>query len=247
MYKYVEIFNFNVPVYSICVYGGLLITNIIAVCFLQINKLNKRPFLKIELIGGISAIFGAKFISFLEKYIGFLLGYNDFIPIKEVGCAYYGGLFAFYLSVFLYNKYSKKNLEIYTRKMIFLLPLLHVFWKIGCFCAGCCVGGLYDGILSVVYPTGVNELSGLGCCPVQIFEAIIALAISLFLYFNRNKSKTVPLYLILYGFTRFIAEFFRYHQTAITLIFTTMLSVICVVIGICIYKACLKKDVNNYE
>ncbi len=244
MNKYIELFSFNVPLYSICVYGGIVVINIIAIWFLQKNKLNKEMFLSMEIIGGIGALIGSKLLVNVENYIYVIFQSYNFTSNEKNGYAYFGGLFAFYLIVFLFDKYSQFNFKIHAQKTVFLLPLLHVFWKVGCFCAGCCEGIPYTGKFSVIYPFGVNALSGVESFPVQILEALIAIVISLILYLGRDKLKTVPLYLILYGSTRFLVEFLRYHPTTITLVYSLTVSVVCVIIGVLIYKECFRKDVK---
>ena len=249
MNKYIEVFSFEVPVYSICVYTGIVIINIIALYYLHKNNLDTVKFFCMEFIGGISAILGAKILVEFEKHLYSFFDFNNLKDSEKTGYAYYGGLFALYLSLFLCDKYLNKNFKIYAEETIFLLPLLHVFWKIGCFCAGCCIGIPYKGMISIVYPAGVNELSGIDCFPIQIFEALVAILISfiLFFYKKQNKHKVLPMYLILYSFTRLFLEFFRYHQTKISFVYSLMLSCLCLVIGVFSYKMCLKKDVKEYE
>lgn len=249
MFKYIDFFSFEVPVYSICVYTGLIFVNIIAFIYLGTKKLNKIVFYSMEIIGGTSAIFGARFFVLFERCFYSIFCISNLDDGEKIGYAYYGGLFSLYLILFLCDKFLNVNFKIYAQEMIFLLPLLHAFWKIGCFCGGCCIGIPYNGSISIIYPEGVNELSGINCFPIQIIEALVSVFISLFLYFykNYNKNKVIPMYLILYSFTRLFLEFFRYHQTKISFVYSLMLSCLCLVIGVFSYKMCLKKDVKDYE
>ncbi len=78
--------------------------------------------------------------------------------------------------------------------------------KIACFTAGCCYGiewtnGMYN------YQTGRIEF------PVQLLESFIGIMIAAVLFFyltkRKTKGKAYPLYMILYGATRFATEFLR--------------------------------------
>lgn len=86
-----------------------------------------------------------------------------------------------------------------------LLPIQLFFFKIACFCAGCCWGiewkyGLYN---HHQHHPGTQV-------PIQAIEAFLALAIFIFLLIYRKKAKTgtvYPMYMILYSATRFPVEF----------------------------------------
>ena len=78
--------------------------------------------------------------------------------------------------------------------------------KIACFCAGCCYGiewkgGMYN------YTTNKVEF------PVQLLECFVGLVITAVLFFyltkRKGKGRAYPLYMILYGSTRFMTEFLR--------------------------------------
>ncbi len=78
--------------------------------------------------------------------------------------------------------------------------------KIACFSAGCCYGiewtnGMYN------HKTGRIEF------PVQLLEVFVGVLIAILLFFyltkRKTKGKAYPLYMILYGATRFLTEFLR--------------------------------------
>ena len=81
----------------------------------------------------------------------------------------------------------------------------------GCLFPGCCHGYLADW--------GVYNLStGKYHFPVQIFEAVTALAITAYILIRSKRKnhvadgKEYPIMLILFGYTRFIWEFFRDNE-----------------------------------
>ena len=122
------------------------------------------------------------------------------------GVNYFGGLF-FYaitwtlLSILLVAN-PLKNIDVVTMT----LPVRLFFVKIACFCQGCCWGIPWKyGLYNYHYDHPGNQV------PVQAIEAFFALAIFAFLLIYRRKAKTgtmFPIYMILYGGTRFFSEFF---------------------------------------
>ncbi len=87
-------------------------------------------------------------------------------------------------------------------------PLALIFYKIGCFCAGCCNGieckiGFYN------HNTSAVEF------PVQLVEAGCAVLIFIILLLCRKKAKPgtlIPLHIILYCSLRFCSEFLRHED-----------------------------------
>lgn len=91
-------------------------------------------------------------------------------------------------------------------------PLYLSVAKIACFCHGCCWGISWENGLYNSHPDHPGNQ-----VPVQLMEAICALAIFIFLLFFIKKAKAgtvFPTYVILYSITRFPIEFFSAaHKT----------------------------------
>lgn len=89
------------------------------------------------------------------------------------------------------------------------LALGHAFGRIGCLMAGCCFGKICD------LPWAIH-LHGRWVHPVQIYETIGLLFLSLFLFKKHIKEVrgglVWPLYLSGYGALRFLTEIFRDDQ-----------------------------------
>lgn len=90
-----------------------------------------------------------------------------------------------------------------------LIPIFHGVTHLGCIFAGCCHGypaswGLYSNAAGVV------------CFPIQPIEAVSSLLVSatLFVMMHRGVQKgcLYGWYLVLFGATRFIWEFFRDNE-----------------------------------
>lgn len=117
-----------------------------------------------------------------------------------------------WLGVFVYPVSRLLELD-YKESLDFVAPCLcinHGIAHIGCIFAGCCHGypcswGLYS-----------NE-TGARCFPTQPIESAVALAIAAYIW-HREKKKgygvgtdglSFPLMLMLFGYSRFVLEFFR--------------------------------------
>lgn len=90
---------------------------------------------------------------------------------------------------------------------IVLAPIQLILFKLSCYCNGCCWGIPWDkGPYNYHYDHPGNQV------PVQLIEMAFAIIIFIFLLFYRRKAKTgtiYPMYLTLFSFTRFFAEFFK--------------------------------------
>lgn len=248
MYKYLQIEGFQIPSYTIMIVVGFLICNLIAQRTFKTDQQAYKKFLLVELFGGIGAIIGAKSLTIMKLFMRegtFSLSWNDF---SEAGYSYYGGVAGFFIIAYLVCRIEKYSANAIAQEYLFLLPLLHSFWKVGCFLGGCCYGKEYKGLFSVVYPAGVNALSGTSVFPSPLFEAIVSLLISIILLLVRKSKKKVDyvgLFLVLYGTTRFFLEYFRHHDTLSVLSDGQINSVICGGIGFYLYISHMRRKRDN--
>ena len=87
------------------------------------------------------------------------------------------------------------------------LPLCLSVAKIACFFAGCCSGFEMPNSWYFNWDTGRHEF------PVQLVEALVALALYVFLCRYQKRSRipgsVFPVYLVLYAVSRFATEFLR--------------------------------------
>ena len=100
---------------------------------------------------------------------------------------------------------------------------------------GCCFGIPYTGIGYVIFPNGINALSGARVFPVQLLESAIALLIAVLIIILEKINKLywpVSVYLVMYGTTRFAIEFLRYHDAGIKIASGHICSIISIMIGL---------------
>ena len=232
MLKYVFAGPIRIPSYSMMIVVGGIICNLIAQHSLCKDLKKYREFLLLEAVGAVGAIAGAKALSILDNPSVYMLSMEGF---KEAGYSYYGGLFGFLLFAYVICKKCRIDGITIAKDYVYLLPLMHVFWKVGCFLGGCCYGRPYEGILVVCYPEGANCLSNTKVFPSPLAEAIMSAVITLImLYMKRSKAAWQPVgsYLILYGVARFILEFARYHENQSFFSVAHVYSIIATGIGI---------------
>lgn len=107
---------------------------------------------------------------------------------------------------------NNRQAKDYIERLIFLIPFIHAFGRVGCYRAGCCYGMAYDGFGAVVYSPGTLAPYGIPLFPVQLVEAALLILISVVLMcftLQKKTELTVPMYFITYGIVRFILEFYR--------------------------------------
>ena len=235
MLKYFEVGSIKVPTYGMAVLLGIVVVNVIAGIVIKKNKLDFHRYVLIELSGGIGAIVGAKLLALLEAYIRLIIDESVVQLLEQVGYSYYGGLFGFLIATYVYSSFGKMDIREYACKLTFLFPLLHAFWKIGCYLGGCCIGQPYIGRWAITYPMDVNVLSGTSCFPIQLVESMVAIMICMILIiinWKNIKQNQMAVYLQLYGITRFVIEFFRYHGGDGIWSISHIMSCICICVGL---------------
>lgn len=156
-----------------------------------------------------SLLIASIFASFFDSLFKIKLN-NEFVI---QGATFYGGLLGGMITVYAMLFFSKEKTQYKIQEWfdILTLPLIifHVCGRIGCFFAGCCYGKATNNIIGVAFPDNPTANIfhyGQHCYPTQLFEIISLIAIFIIVNMVKNKFKT---YLVLYGISRFIIEFFR--------------------------------------
>lgn len=248
MYKYLQVGGIQIPSYSILIIAGVIVCNLIAQRTYKTNRQGYENFLLIEFLGGIGAIIGAKIFTIVKLFMRegiVLLSWDDF---SEAGYSYYGGLAGFFIIAYFACKIKTIDGNAIAREYLYLLPLLHSFWKVGCLLGGCCFGKEYQGFFSIVYPSGANSMAGTSVFPSPIFEASVSLLIAIFLLLLKKSKKEIEfvgLFLMLYGTTRFFLELFRYHDISSVLSDGQVCSMICGGIGFYLYISHMRRKRYN--
>ncbi len=242
MHLYIHIGNFAIPSYGLMIVLGILTANLIAIPMLKRYKLNGYDLIILEAYAFLGGFLGAKLLYFWVSRGDIdwsrILELDYFSQVMQGGFVFYGGLIGGIMAVLLAGRLHRIETARYIRYLIFLIPWVHGFGRIGCFMAGCCYGRPYEGACAVVFPEGAMAPAGISLFPIQLVEAVCLLMISiviLILQLKKNISYTLEIYIISYAILRFVLEYFRYDEArGGFLMFSTSqwISIILVVIGV---------------
>ena len=138
-------------------------------------------------------------------------------PIKSglmsSGFVFYGGLLGGILGYLAGVKIARCSFSDFLNIFAFVIPYIHAWGRVGCFCAGCCYGIPYEGPFALHYTHPVSDAPcGPGIFPVQLVEALLLFAFAFCMLVLLLKKKELPfflLYLIYYSVIRFALEYLR--------------------------------------
>lgn len=144
------------------------------------------------------AVYAATFGT-LSTYIWYFVEGGTF----GEGVSFYGAVFimpiAFLLAIFILREKWTDLLDVFAPSICIMLSVM----KMGCFLTGCCAGReLFvnaDGV-AVCFPSQLAELA----------NALILMIVLLVMAFRKKRrGKLYPWFMVLYGITRFVLNFFR--------------------------------------
>ncbi len=220
MYPTITIFG-----YTITTYGLMIIIGILAILVYYKDREHHFPVdaadVQLAIIfGAIGAFIGAKALYLLTVFPQFTADLaNPSLSVSSVllsyltgGFVFYGGVYGSWLAAWLYCRHCHINWWDMAACLVPIIPLFHIFGRIGCFLTGCCygVGNEQFGLafsMSEIAPNNVPLL------PVQLLEAVVELILFIILIRLSDRPNAgrymLSTWLIGYGISRFILEFFR--------------------------------------
>ena len=150
---------------------------------------------------------------------------GTFEIVNSTGSTFYGGLIGgtamfiiiyFALGHFLFpDRYHVRCFRTISEIAPAAITVAHGFGRLGCLMAGCCYGRPSDAWYAI-------EMVHLGykVIPVQLFEAIFLLILSviLLLAFREERRYLLPTYMITYACWRFVAEILRNDYRGATVV-----------------------------
>lgn len=220
MHIFFHIGKFAIPGYGFMIATGVILSNIVAIFIIKKTKQDFNDFIILESYCFLGAFIGAKllylFVSYKEIDWTSISDLKYLNQLILAGFVFYGGLIGGLLLVLLAGKLHKIETTAYIRNFIFLIPFIHCFGRIGCFCAGCCYGIPYSGPGAIIFPEESFALPGVSLFPVQLVEAAGLMMIALLILLLQVKFKwnyTVETYFVLYAFLRFGLENMRYDES----------------------------------
>lgn len=263
--------------FSYGVFLALAFILVIYLCEKEAQKQNIHPvfILNLGLLSTISAFFGAKlfYVIFYQK--AFVKLPREIFDIKSSGFVYYGGFILTSLMVLLFCLANKLPFWKINDIIAANLPLGYVIGRIGCFLNGCCFGKITNVPWAVKFPRWIDangrlvgsdaflrhfeqglvkfsDTHSLSVHPTQLYSAAYGLIIFIILrQLLRHKKfdgQILFSYFILYGFLRFIVEFYRADNPAFLFGLTNaqIISIILFIIGsYTTYKKFLKRSLEE--
>jgi phosphatidylglycerol---prolipoprotein diacylglyceryl transferase len=167
----------------------------------------------------IAALVGAKLLLVITDFDYFVANPRDIVSIIRSGGVFYGGLI---LAVIVGLWYMRRHqLPTWTTCDVMApgIALGHVIGRVGCFLAGCCYGTPTSAPWGVMFTDpfardNVGTPLGVHLHPTQLYEAGAELLILVALLATERRGRsfagrTFWLYMLVYGVSRFIIEFFR--------------------------------------
>lgn len=209
------------PVYS---YGVLLAAAYLAALQLAVVRARRQGIdgtkimdLGIYLI--IAALVGAKAMLIAIDFRYFVSQPREILSLVRAGGVFYGGLIAaLVVAIWLVRRY---DLRLWTTADLFApgIALGHVIGRFGCLLAGCCYGRPTSVPWAITFTNpaaaaNVGTPLGVPLHPTQLYDAGAELLILIVLLLTERRGRpfagrTFWLYVLLYGISRFIIEFYR--------------------------------------
>jgi phosphatidylglycerol:prolipoprotein diacylglycerol transferase len=167
----------------------------------------------------IAALVGAKLMLVVVDFDYFRSQPRELLSLVRAGGVFYGGLLAALgVAILLVRRYQ---LRIWTTADLFApgIALGHVVGRLGCLMAGCCYGTPTSMPWAITFTnplaaSNVGTPLGIPLHPTQLYDAGAELLILVVLLATERRGKpfegrTFWLYMLLYGISRFIVEFYR--------------------------------------
>ena len=167
----------------------------------------------------ISALVGAKLMLLIVDFEYFSRSPAELLSLIRAGGVFYGGLLFAVAVAFWYLR--RHRMPVWRTCDAFApgIALGHAVGRLGCLLAGCCYGRPTDMPWGITF-TDTFAASNVGTPldvhlhPTQLYESFAELTILLILLGSESRGRQFPgrtfwLYILLYGVSRLITEFYR--------------------------------------
>ena len=165
----------------------------------------------------VSALVGAKLLLLVVDFRQFTAGPEAFLGLIRSGGVFYGGLIAGVGVALWYMR--RYRMPLWTTTDVFApgIALGHVIGRMGCLMAGCCFGRPTSVPWAITFrdpAANAGTPLGVPLHPTQLYEAgAEAVILGVLLVLERRgrpfAGRTFWTYMLLYGVSRFVIEFYR--------------------------------------
>jgi phosphatidylglycerol:prolipoprotein diacylglycerol transferase len=167
----------------------------------------------------ISALAGAKLLLLIVEWDTYSRNPAELMTLVRSGGVFYGGLILAVAVSFWYMWRHRMPLWVVSDAFAPGIALGHVIGRFGCFFAGCCFGKPTDVPWAITFHSeyaaqNVGTPLNVPLHPTQLYEAGAELLILVLLLLTERKGRPYPGrtfwgYMLVYGISRFIIEFYR--------------------------------------
>jgi phosphatidylglycerol:prolipoprotein diacylglycerol transferase len=214
-----EIGGFPVYTYGVLLAAAYLLGLQFALVRARTRGLDPNRVMDLGIAIIFSALIGAKLLLLIVDFETFTRSPRELLTLGRSGGVFYGGLIAAVAVALWYLRRHK--LPMWTVTDVFApgIALGHVIGRLGCLFAGCCFGRPSDLPWAITFHSeyarqNVGTPLGVPLHPTQLYEAGAELLILGFLLLTEKKARPFPgrtfwSYLLFYGISRFVIEFYR--------------------------------------
>ena len=214
-----EFGGFTIYSYGVLLAAAYLLGLQFALIRARLRGLDRERVMDLGIWIIISALVGAKLLLLVVDYRPFLANPRTIVDLLRSGGVFYGGLIAAVTVALAYI--WRHRMPMWTTTDVFApgIALGHVVGRLGCLLAGCCFGRPTSVPWAIsfhdpnAFATSGTPL-GVSLHPTQLYEAGAEALILVFLLAFERRGRPFPgrtfwSYMLLYGVSRFIIEFYR--------------------------------------
>lgn len=213
-----EVFGFPVYTYGVLLAAAYLLGLQFALVRARTRGLDPNRVMDLGIWIIISALAGAKLLLLVVEFDTYKHP-AELWTLMRSGGVFYGGLIAAVVVALWYLR--RYRMPMWTVTDVFApgIALGHVIGRMGCLFAGCCFGRPTTVPWAITFHNEYASLNvgtplNIPLHPTQLYEASAELLILGILLSTERKGRSYPgrtfwLYMLLYGISRFIIEFYR--------------------------------------
>ena len=215
-----EVGGFPVYTYGLLLAAAYLLGLQFAIVRARARGLDQSRVMDLGIWIIVSALVGAKGMLVVVERDRFGWSWNDLVNLFRSAGVFYGGLIAAVVVALIYLR--RHRMPMWTVTDVFApgIALGHVIGRLGCLLAGCCFGREAAGLpWAITFHSefahqNVGTPLGVPLHPTQLYEAGAELLILGVLLLTERRGRPYPgrtfwSYMLLYGISRFIIEFYR--------------------------------------
>ena len=213
-----EIGNFPVYTYGVLLAAAYLLGLQFALVRGRRRGLDPNRVMDLGIWVIVSALVGAKLLLLIVDFETFRSNPQELWTLLRSGGVFYGGLIAAVAVALFYLWRHRMPMWTVTDAFAPGIALGHVVGRLGCLFAGCCFGRETDVPWAITFTNEHAAANGTPLNrplhPTQLYEAGAELLILGFLLLFERRGRAFPgrtfwTYMLLYGVSRFVIEFYR--------------------------------------